>query len=190
MGLRNVITLIVTMPPSLSRAQFGASSLFNRPRGKCIDVFEGNTYVTKANGMSVSSQRKMLEGESATDLSARRRAGRERLLVARVAELTAALENLSQGVCHFDADWRLVTANDRYAEIYRLPKGALRPGMTLKQIVEMRDDIGASPTDVATYLERCRAVLDGSAPALWTAPLRSKYVATSVGEAPMSSRIS
>ena len=122
--------------------------------------------------MKVFAQSKMLEVGSSADLSATRRTGRERRLAARVAELSTALENLSQGVCHFDADWRLVIANDRYAEIYRLPKGALRPGMTLKQIVEMRADIGASPTDVATYLERCRAVLDGTAQALWTAPLR------------------
>ncbi len=100
----------------------------------------------------------------------------ERRLAARVAELETALEYLSQGVCHFDADWRLVTANARYAEIYRLPGGALMPGMTLKQIVEMRADLGASPTDVASYLDRCKAVLDGAAPAVWTAPLRDGRV--------------
>ena len=38
----------------------------------------------------------------------------------------------------FDAEERLVIANDRYAEIYGLEPEQLRPGTTLRQIVEHR----------------------------------------------------
>ena len=45
----------------------------------------------------------------------------------------------------FDAEERLVVANDRYAEVYGLEPGHLRPGMTLRQIIEHRIASGLYP---------------------------------------------
>jgi diguanylate cyclase (GGDEF)-like protein/PAS domain S-box-containing protein len=47
----------------------------------------------------------------------------------------AALENMSQGLCLFDAESRLVVFNRRYCEIFGLPPDALRVGMTQREIV-------------------------------------------------------
>ncbi|TKB09864.1 MAG: PAS domain-containing protein, partial [Mesorhizobium sp.] len=38
-----------------------------------------------------------------------------------------AIENISQGICFFDADERLILCNRRYAEIYRLSPEQLQP---------------------------------------------------------------
>ncbi|GAA4183600.1 bifunctional diguanylate cyclase/phosphodiesterase [Shinella granuli] len=58
----------------------------------------------------------------------------------RLAEVTKnldlALENMSQGLCLFDKDERLLLANRRYSEIFGFPEGRIRPGMTLREIVD------------------------------------------------------
>ena len=45
---------------------------------------------------------------------------------------------MSHGLCMFDAKQRVVIANDRYAEIYGLTPEQVKPGTTLRQIVEHR----------------------------------------------------
>ena len=57
--------------------------------------------------------------------------------------LDTALKNMSQGLCMFDADERLVIANRRYAEMYGLTPEQVKPGTTLRQILEYRIAIGA-----------------------------------------------
>lgn len=58
----------------------------------------------------------------------------------RIAEVTKnldlALENMSQGLCLFDKDERLLIANKRYSEIFGFAEGSVQPGMTLREIVE------------------------------------------------------
>ncbi len=67
----------------------------------------------------------------------------ERDLRARIATLEAqaqryqtAIDNISQGICFFDGEGRLILCNRRYAEIYRLAPEQVRPGATLREIVE------------------------------------------------------
>jgi diguanylate cyclase (GGDEF)-like protein len=57
--------------------------------------------------------------------------------------LDTALMNMSQGLCMFDADERLVIANRRYADMYGLTPEQVKPGTTLRQILEYRIAIGA-----------------------------------------------
>jgi diguanylate cyclase (GGDEF)-like protein len=64
--------------------------------------------------------------------------------------LDTALKNMSQGLCMFDREQRLVIANARYAEMYGLTPEQVKPGTTLRQILEYRIAIGAytgSPQD-------------------------------------------
>ncbi len=49
----------------------------------------------------------------------------------------AALENMSQGLCLFDAEQRLLVWNQRYREMFRLPEAALRIGMSQRAVIEM-----------------------------------------------------
>ena len=48
------------------------------------------------------------------------------------------MRNMSQGLCLFDAEQRVVLANGRYAEIYGLTPEQVKPGTTLRQILEAR----------------------------------------------------
>jgi PAS domain-containing protein len=43
----------------------------------------------------------------------------------------ATINNMSQGLCFFDREHRLIVCNNRYADIYGLPRDLIRPGTTL-----------------------------------------------------------
>jgi diguanylate cyclase (GGDEF)-like protein len=63
----------------------------------------------------------------------------------------AALNNMSQGLCMFDASMRVVVANSRFSEIYGLSRDQVKPGTTLRQILEFRmakgDYAGLTPEE-------------------------------------------
>ncbi len=61
------------------------------------------------------------------------------------ANLDMALANMTQGLAMFDAEERLVLANDRYAEIYGLEPQHLQPGTPLRELVEYRIAKGLYP---------------------------------------------
>lgn len=56
-----------------------------------------------------------------------------------------AINNMSQGLCFFDGHERLIVCNRRYAEMYGLSLDILRPGMTLREIVDLRFEVGSCP---------------------------------------------
>jgi diguanylate cyclase (GGDEF)-like protein/PAS domain S-box-containing protein len=52
--------------------------------------------------------------------------------------LDTALENMGQGLAMYDAEARIVIANDRYARLYGLDPEQIKPGTSLRRIVELR----------------------------------------------------
>jgi diguanylate cyclase (GGDEF)-like protein len=50
----------------------------------------------------------------------------------------AAIDNMCQGLCMFGPDFRLSVSNRRYAEMYKLDPAAVRPGMSLQEMLAMR----------------------------------------------------
>jgi len=56
-----------------------------------------------------------------------------------------AMNRISQGLCFFSGDQKLVICNERYAEMYRLPASCTRPGTALAEIVEQRFKAGSCP---------------------------------------------
>jgi diguanylate cyclase (GGDEF)-like protein len=69
------------------------------------------------------------------------------------SRLDAVLSNISQGVCFFDGDKRLLLWNRRYIEIYDLPKQAIHVGQSLEEIIGYRDVVGTGPeSSVFDYL--------------------------------------
>src|SRR5208282_5386159 len=80
----------------------------------------------------------------------------ERELSAQARRLETVIDNLSQGVCYFDSEERLILSNRRYAEIYRLAPEHVRPGATLTEIIERRAAVGTSSmaTDACLALAR------------------------------------
>ena len=59
--------------------------------------------------------------------------------------LHSAVEYMSQGLSMFDKEQRLIVCNRRYAELFGLAIESLKPGMTLRQIMELRIANGTIP---------------------------------------------
>ena len=70
---------------------------------------------------------------------------RERELELQSFRFSAALENMSHGLCMFDADRRLIVSNRRYAEMYRIPPERVTPGMSLADVLQQRLEAGNAP---------------------------------------------
>jgi diguanylate cyclase (GGDEF)-like protein len=51
--------------------------------------------------------------------------------------LDAALDNMSQGLCLFDAQDRLEVVNRQFFKIFGLPRKKIRPGVTFREILEL-----------------------------------------------------
>lgn len=77
---------------------------------------------------------------------------READLQAQNTRFSAALSNMSQGLCLFDAKQRLIVCNKRYAELYGLGDEQTKPGTTLRAILEYRVASGAAPEDRERYI--------------------------------------
>ena len=63
-----------------------------------------------------------------------------------------ALSNMSQGLCMFDGQQRLIVCNRRYAELYGLTEAQIQPGTTLRAILERRMAAGTAPQDAKNYV--------------------------------------
>lgn len=57
----------------------------------------------------------------------------------------AALSNMAQGLCMYDADGRLLVCNRRYLEIYGFSDEVVKPGVTLKRVLEHSRAVGNHP---------------------------------------------
>jgi methyl-accepting chemotaxis protein len=82
----------------------------------------------------------------------RARIRRQRSLEKATFRLSAALENMSQGLCMFDAKQRLIVCNKRYVELYDLNSEQTKPGTTLREILQYRIAKGQAPDDQQKYI--------------------------------------
>jgi diguanylate cyclase (GGDEF)-like protein/PAS domain S-box-containing protein len=64
----------------------------------------------------------------------------------------AALNNMSHGLVMFDAQTRLVVCNERYLQIYGLPPEIVKPGCTLRELLEYRRAMGTFAQDPERYV--------------------------------------
>jgi diguanylate cyclase (GGDEF)-like protein len=69
----------------------------------------------------------------------------EETLRVRNFQFDTAINNMSQGLCFFDSDHRLIVCNDRFVEIYNIAAERVYPGMKLTEIVDLRIEAGSFP---------------------------------------------
>ena len=79
------------------------------------------------------------------------RTSKEKLLL-----IHDALDNMSQGLCMFDNDGRLVLWNRRYVEMYSL-EGRIAAGNTLPELMQLRFAAGSLDEDPVAYARRAEA---------------------------------
>ena len=92
-------------------------------------------------------------------------------LRAQAQRYQVALDNISPGVTFFDAEERMILCSRRYAEIYRLDYDRLTPGMTLREVVELRVAAGTCPLTVDDYLSFSRSITSKNAAHAWSITL-------------------
>lgn len=71
--------------------------------------------------------------------------------------LDAAVNNMSQGLCMFDADARLVICNQRYLDMYGLSEDMARPGTPLEDLLAARVKQGSFSGDIEQYVSSLSA---------------------------------
>ena len=74
--------------------------------------------------------------------------------------LATAIHHMSQGLTMFDKGERLILCNDRYIELYGLSRNVVRPGCTVRQLVDHRIETGTiTASEVAHYVKLRRAAV-------------------------------
>jgi len=66
--------------------------------------------------------------------------------------LKTALNNMTQGLCMFDANVRLSICNERYIEMYNMSPAVVVPGCSLREILQHRIATGSFTEDPDQYL--------------------------------------
>lgn len=79
-------------------------------------------------------------------------------LEAQVLRYETAIDHISQGVCFFDSEQRLILCNRRYAEIYHLAAEQVSPGVPLREIIGHRLAAGTCPMPAGDYLQWCTSI--------------------------------
>ncbi len=74
----------------------------------------------------------------------------------RTAQLTAALNNMSDGLCMFDGSAKLVLCNDSYIEMYGLTHALAKSGCSLREVFEQRKRAGTFAGDVEAAVADAR----------------------------------
>ena len=94
-------------------------------------------------------------------------AAKTRALARTNARFDIAINNMSQGLCLFDADKRLVIANRQFRKMYGLPEELVVPGTSLRQIFQFyadRDDIRDMTVDQGLELVATERTLNYEPP--------------------------
>ncbi|MDQ8729504.1 EAL domain-containing protein [Bradyrhizobium sp. LHD-71] len=85
-------------------------------------------------------------------------ASRQRLTLEK-QRLDTAVNNMTHGLLLFDSNQRLVLSNDRYIEMFDVSRDVVKPGCTLRELIQHRKDRGSFHGDVDQY---CALFIDGA----------------------------
>ena len=77
-------------------------------------------------------------------------------LQTRVRHVTDALNHMTQGLCMFDKSTRIIVCNRQYLRIYKLSPQVVKPGCTLRELIEHRKETGLFTGDPESY---CKQIL-------------------------------
>lgn len=75
----------------------------------------------------------------------------DRRLREKDTQLTTALNNMAQGLLMFDPQKRLILCNSRYMEMYGLSPDVVKPGCTIRELLQHHKEVGSLSEDVDQY---------------------------------------
>jgi methyl-accepting chemotaxis protein len=73
--------------------------------------------------------------------------------------MRVAVNNMSQGLCMFDRNDRLVLCNQRYLDLYHIPEDVAKPGVTLISLLEYRRSTKSLSIEIEVYRSNLKASL-------------------------------
>jgi methyl-accepting chemotaxis protein len=82
-------------------------------------------------------------------------------------QFAVVLENMNQGLCMFDGDTRIVVCNQRFLDMYQLSRAVVKPGCTLRQLIEHRKATGLFTGDPETYVREILEKVRSDKPTSW-----------------------
>lgn len=80
------------------------------------------------------------------------------------ARLDTAIDNMIQGLVMFNAAGELVVCNDRFIEIYGLPRDQVKPGISIRRVLELRIAAGSFFDDIDAYIDELRTKMTAGEP--------------------------
>jgi PAS domain-containing protein len=79
----------------------------------------------------------------------------------------AAVENMSHGLCMFDADERMIICNRNYLDIFHLDAKVVRPGIRFFDILQHSVDIGIASQSASELYAIRKPYIDGAKPSTY-----------------------
>jgi diguanylate cyclase (GGDEF)-like protein len=116
--------------PEIFLAERVAIARGGRPLNADLDLRDGRVFAMAHRPLPDGGWLSTFE-----DITGRKRI--EQTLAEQNRRFDAALTNMSQGLAMLDADLRITVFNSRYPEMIGLAEGDVRPGITLREIVEL-----------------------------------------------------
>jgi diguanylate cyclase (GGDEF)-like protein/PAS domain S-box-containing protein len=149
--------------PNMSKEDYlhwrNSIAISNQPTDTTLELNNGRTVRIRRRPMpdggwvatheDITEQRKSEQALAEARVNAEHATQDAQALSARLmvqnARFDTALNNMSQGLCFFDGAQRLIVCNSRYIEMYDLPRDRVRPGITLREVVDLRFEAGSFP---------------------------------------------
>ncbi|MET3591082.1 MULTISPECIES: EAL domain-containing protein [Mesorhizobium] len=101
----------------------------------------------------------------ATGIGPARRIAEE--LRAQNERFSAAVENMSHGLCMFDAEERMIICNRNYIDLFRLEAKVMKPGIRFFDILQHSVDIGIASQSAAELYAVRKPYIDGAKPSTY-----------------------
>jgi PAS domain-containing protein len=142
--------------PTMSKEEYlhwrSSTAISNQPSDSTVELKSGRIMRIRRQPMpdggwvatheDITEQRR--SEKALTQAQQDAQAASERLMVQN-ARFDTALNNMSQGLCFFDGEQRLIVCNRRYIDMYDLPPDRVRPGTTFREVVDLRFEAGSFP---------------------------------------------
>jgi diguanylate cyclase (GGDEF)-like protein/PAS domain S-box-containing protein len=81
--------------------------------------------------------------------------------------LDTALNNMTQGLCMFSSNEEIVVFNRRFLEMYKLSPQVVRPGCTLRQLIQHRKEVGLLDAEPEEYYRSITADIRAGKTTTW-----------------------
>src|SRR5713101_6522721 len=140
---------VLSKPDEYRRSRAGNAGVPGRTGLQFMDggIISFTVYPLPEGGGMATHEDITAREEINARLKAQYELGREQEESLRIRNLQfdTAINNMSQGLCFFDATHRLIVCNDRYVDMYDLPRDRIGPGTPLAEIVDLRFEVGSFP---------------------------------------------